>query len=161
MQHARDRIRELTGRPRLLLPAELIVEDLNRFLRGWAAYFRYGNSARAFGKIRNYARMRLALWLSKKGNRRHAWGWGINGAAVPGPPRPDHPGWNRRRTQALPGLAGKSRMPPVNDVGKPCAGEPHARFDGRGLETEPQPAAPRQSPTLLDRDVHGLRACRW
>ena len=28
-------------------------------------------------------------------------------------------------------------MPAVNDVGEPCAGEPHARFEGRGLETEP------------------------
>jgi hypothetical protein len=28
-------------------------------------------------------------------------------------------------------------MPAVNDVGEPCAGEPHARFDGRELETEP------------------------
>jgi hypothetical protein len=27
-------------------------------------------------------------------------------------------------------------MPAVNGVGKPCAGKPHARFDGRGLETE-------------------------
>jgi hypothetical protein len=27
-------------------------------------------------------------------------------------------------------------MPPVKNVGKPCAGEPHARFDGRELETE-------------------------
>ena len=27
-------------------------------------------------------------------------------------------------------------MPAVNGVGKPCAGEPHARFDGRELETE-------------------------
>ena len=27
-------------------------------------------------------------------------------------------------------------MPPVNGVGKPCAGEPHARIDGRELETE-------------------------
>jgi|GEM_PF-6309692 len=26
-------------------------------------------------------------------------------------------------------------MPAVNGVGKPCAGEPHARFDGRELET--------------------------
>jgi hypothetical protein len=27
-------------------------------------------------------------------------------------------------------------MLPVNGVGKPCAGEPHARIDGRELETE-------------------------
>jgi hypothetical protein len=31
-------------------------------------------------------------------------------------------------------------MPAVNDVGEPCAGESHARFDGRALETEPPPA---------------------
>ena len=28
-------------------------------------------------------------------------------------------------------------MPAVKNVGEPCAGEPHARFDGRELETEP------------------------
>ena len=50
MQHARDRIRDLTGRRRLLLWPELIAEDLNGFLRGWAAYFRYGHSAQRFGE---------------------------------------------------------------------------------------------------------------
>jgi hypothetical protein len=42
-QHARDRIRELTRRSRLLLPVKRIVEDLNRFLGGRAAFFRFGN----------------------------------------------------------------------------------------------------------------------
>jgi hypothetical protein len=42
---------DLTIRRRLLLRVEWIVEDLNRFLRGWAAYFRYGNSADQFDKI--------------------------------------------------------------------------------------------------------------
>jgi hypothetical protein len=65
-------------------------------------------------------------------------------------------------------------MPVVNDHGEPCAGEPHARFDGRGLETEQpghgreeeqqngkplrshgfttyrQPLPPRQPPTLRE-----------
>jgi Reverse transcriptase (RNA-dependent DNA polymerase)/Group II intron, maturase-specific domain len=36
MQRARDRITELTVRSRLLLPVDVVVEDLNRFLRGWA-----------------------------------------------------------------------------------------------------------------------------
>ena len=27
-------------------------------------------------------------------------------------------------------------MPAAKDVGEPCAGEPHARFDGRELEPE-------------------------
>ena len=52
MQHARDRIRELTVRSRLLLPVETVVEDINMFLRGWAAYFRYGHSTIRFDKIR-------------------------------------------------------------------------------------------------------------
>ena len=65
-QHARDRIREITGRERLLVPAEVIVTELNMFLRGWAGYFRYGNSARVLGQVGNYALWRLGLWLSKK-----------------------------------------------------------------------------------------------
>jgi RNA-directed DNA polymerase len=35
MRHARDRIRELTGRRRLPLPPEAIAQDMNMFLRGW------------------------------------------------------------------------------------------------------------------------------
>ena len=68
----------------------------------------------------------------------------------------------------------------MKNVGKPCAGEPHARFDGRELETEHpdhghgeeqpnekplgpngsvtyrQGPQPRQLPTLLDRDLVGV-----
>ena len=77
MQHARDRIRELTCRSRLLLAPEQIVEDLNRFLGGWAAYFRYGHSALALAKIRQYARMRLALFISKKHSRSRSFGWRV------------------------------------------------------------------------------------
>jgi hypothetical protein len=36
----------------------------------------------------------------------------------------------------------------VKDVGEPCAGEPHARFDGEGLETEQElPRQPLTQPT--------------
>jgi RNA-directed DNA polymerase len=74
MQHARDRIRELTERRRMLLRVEYIVEDINRFLRGWAAYFRYGNSALRFEKVRSYALMRIAGFLAKKHRRTRAFG---------------------------------------------------------------------------------------
>src|SRR6476620_4212842 len=60
------------------------------------------------------------------------------GAGLTQPPGPDLPGWDRRPAPALSGL--EPRTPPVKNVGKPCAGEPHARFDGRGLETEATPA---------------------
>jgi len=77
MQRIRDRIRELTGRRRLLLPVEWIVQDLNRALRGWAGYFRYGNSARQFDKIRDYALMRLVLVVAKRHHRPRGYGWSV------------------------------------------------------------------------------------
>lgn len=77
MQHARDRIRELTDRRRMLLPVEVIVEGISNFLRGWAAYFKYGNSARHFDKIMGYARMRLAGFLAKKHRRSRGFGWSV------------------------------------------------------------------------------------
>jgi hypothetical protein len=43
--------------------------------RQLSTLLRYGNSALLLGQIRNYALTRLALWLSKRGNRRRAWGW--------------------------------------------------------------------------------------
>jgi RNA-directed DNA polymerase len=83
MQHARDRIRELTGRRRLLLPPEAIAQDVNAFLRGWAGYFRYGHSARRLSKIRSYARMRLALFISKRHRRSRNFGWYVMLSASP------------------------------------------------------------------------------
>jgi RNA-directed DNA polymerase len=77
MQHARDRIRELTRRSRLLLPVEVIVEDVNRFLGGWAAFFRFGNSSQHFVKIRSYALMRLALVIAKRHRRSRRFGWSV------------------------------------------------------------------------------------
>src|SRR3954468_23302373 len=75
MQHARNRIRELTDRHRLLLDVETVVQDLNAFLRGWVGYFKYGHSAQRFSKIRHYVRMRIALFLSKRHRRSRSFGW--------------------------------------------------------------------------------------
>ena len=52
MQHARDRVRELTAKRRLFLPVEAVVQDVNLFLRGWVGYFKYGHSAERLSKIR-------------------------------------------------------------------------------------------------------------
>ena len=43
-----------------------LVEDFNRFPCGWARYFRYGNSAVHFEKIRSNALMRIAGFIAKK-----------------------------------------------------------------------------------------------
>jgi RNA-directed DNA polymerase len=75
MQHARDRIRFLTMRARMAAPVEQVAQEINLFLRGWAGYFRYGNSASAFDKISKYALMRLALFIAKRHQRGRAWGF--------------------------------------------------------------------------------------
>jgi RNA-directed DNA polymerase len=70
MRRARFQIRQRTGRNRRHVPTHLLVEDLNRFLRGWRQYFRYGNSARRFAKLDRYVTERMALLLSKRHGRR-------------------------------------------------------------------------------------------
>ncbi|NEE04797.1 group II intron reverse transcriptase/maturase [Phytoactinopolyspora halotolerans] len=83
MQRARDRIRELTVRSRLLLPVEWVVGDLNRFLRGWGGYFRYGHSAIRFEKIQQYAIDRLALFIGKRHKRGRGFGLSVVGYLSP------------------------------------------------------------------------------
>jgi group II intron reverse transcriptase/maturase len=77
MQHARQRIREITARERLLLPVEEVVQDLNRFLAGWAGYFRYGNSAQFFDKITLHAVNRLAICVANHHQRDRRFGWWV------------------------------------------------------------------------------------
>jgi len=103
MQHARRRIREITARERLPLPVEDIVQDLNRFLAGWAGYFRYGNSAQFFDKIQLHAVNRLSIFVANRHQRNRRFGWwavarqspnhlgliDLNGIIVP--PRPFKP----------------------------------------------------------------------
>jgi RNA-directed DNA polymerase len=77
MQHARDRVREIAARERLLLPVEDVVRDLNRFLRGRVGYFRYGSSAQFFDKISLYAVNRLAIFVANRHERERRWGWWV------------------------------------------------------------------------------------
>ncbi len=106
-QHARQRLRELTDRSRLLVNVETIVQQVNRFLRGWAGYFRHGNSARAFDKITQHALNRIARFVAKRHKRSWRYGWkavayqspdrlgliNLNGTIVaPRPNRPRRPG---------------------------------------------------------------------
>lgn len=89
-------------RARLAAPVEQIVAEVNTFLRGWAGYFRYGNSAHAFDEIKSYAVMRIALFVAKRYQRGRSWGFAqvyrswtslglisLNGIIVA--PRPNRP----------------------------------------------------------------------
>jgi RNA-directed DNA polymerase len=55
----------------------VIVQDVNTFLRGWAGYFRYGNSAHHLDTISNHAAGRLALFMAKRHKRRRSYGWSV------------------------------------------------------------------------------------
>ena len=103
MGRARGRIRELTDRRRLREPVEDVVQDLNGFLRGWAGYFRYGNSAQSFDKISLNAINRLSIFIANRHGRTRRFGWWVvarqspdrlglidlNGIVIP--PRPYRP----------------------------------------------------------------------
>jgi RNA-directed DNA polymerase len=83
VQHARDRLRELTDRSRLRVPVEMVVQEMNWFLNGWAAYFKHGNSARRFTQLQWYAQMRLGLFLSKRHRRGRRFGRWLVGVRAP------------------------------------------------------------------------------
>ena len=96
------------------------VADLNRVLRGWGAYFRYGNSA----EVRRHRQL-LPRTPGHLASKKHGLPWteletplhqGV--ARIP-------PGLPPQRDGALRDCACLA----VNDVGKPCAGEAHARID--------------------------------
>jgi RNA-directed DNA polymerase len=115
MQRARERIREITDRKRLRQPVEVIVQDLNRFLRGWGGYFRYGNSARHFTRISSYAVERLALFVAKRHKRPP--GYGLSVVVYMSPNR-----------MGLTSLEGTVVSPRAN---KPWREKPNAGGEGR------------------------------
>ncbi|HSH22939.1 MAG TPA: group II intron reverse transcriptase/maturase [Acidimicrobiales bacterium] len=82
MRTVRSRIRAATHRRFVGLDLSIVVERLNRSLRAWGAYFRYGNSSRKFSLIDSYVHERLAILASNKHGRRgrnwathYTWAW--------------------------------------------------------------------------------------
>src|SRR5215216_1458335 len=70
MRAARQRVRELTPIQRVGLPISLVVQDLNRFLDGWAAYFRHGNSTKQLVSFDWYVQNRLCRFIARKYGKR-------------------------------------------------------------------------------------------
>jgi RNA-directed DNA polymerase len=83
MNAIRAKVREATDRRFVGHSLAWIVGSLNRVLRGWGAYFRYGNAARKFADIDSYVHERLAIFASIKHglryhrnwSRRFSWAW--------------------------------------------------------------------------------------
>jgi RNA-directed DNA polymerase len=75
MNAIRAKIREATDRRYVGHSLAWIVGNLNRVLRGWGAYFRYGNSARNVADIDSYVHERLAIFASTKHGLRYHRNW--------------------------------------------------------------------------------------
>lgn len=74
MKRARARVRFLTSRHMVYQELDATVGALNRYLRGWGAYFRHGNSSAKFSQLDSYVHLRLArLEMVRHGRR--GWGW--------------------------------------------------------------------------------------
>ncbi|MFF4763167.1 group II intron reverse transcriptase/maturase [Streptomyces sp. NPDC001292] len=66
MRVLRDKVRAATSCSKTERPVAAVVADLNPVLRGWAAYFRNGNSGRKFNAVDGYVHERLAIFASRK-----------------------------------------------------------------------------------------------
>ncbi len=66
MASIRAKVKQRTARRLASLPLDEVVGNLNPVLRGWGAYFRYGNSSRKFNAIDSYVHMRMAMLASDK-----------------------------------------------------------------------------------------------
>jgi RNA-directed DNA polymerase len=65
----REKLREMTGPQQCWKPISLLIEDLNRHLRGWANYFSFGYPRDAKREINRYVRQRLTRHLQRRSQR--------------------------------------------------------------------------------------------
>ena len=109
------------------LDAEEQVDRLNRMMVGWANYFCQGPASSAYRRITQHARQRLRRWLRRK-HKVQGWGYSRFSDAY----LHDELGLVQLRLcdRNLPWA--KARVLSR----KPDAGNPHVRFDERGVETE-------------------------
>jgi RNA-directed DNA polymerase len=66
MASIKTKVREMTDRRYGGMSLDAVVDRLNPVLRGWAGYFRHGNSLRKFSTIDQYVNERMAILASNK-----------------------------------------------------------------------------------------------
>jgi len=76
MQRARTEVRKRLSRQRLRRAVDEVIQEVNRFLRGWCQYFRRGNSTQHLARIDWYVRGRVMRFISKQ-HRRRGMGFGL------------------------------------------------------------------------------------
>lgn len=65
----RDKLRELTDKRMCFMPVPMLIERINRHLRGWANYFDHGYARPALREINNFVRERITKHLRRRSQR--------------------------------------------------------------------------------------------
>jgi RNA-directed DNA polymerase len=129
MKRVREKIHGLTDRSRNgVKDVRVLINDLNPVLRGWGNYFCTGNASRKFNQLDEYVHRRLHRCMVRRHGRNlragraetwtRQWLWGLGLHRLRGTIRYPKPCMLHEKTTV-----------------KPCAGNPHARFERRWLET--------------------------
>ena len=74
IQKVKDKVKAKTYRSTRHQELDKLITSLNRSLRGWANYFRYGVSKAVFDAVDNHAWLRLMRWTRAKYAGRHRLG---------------------------------------------------------------------------------------
>jgi RNA-directed DNA polymerase len=77
LQRERDKLREMTGPDKCFMPIPVLIEQINRHLKGWGNYFGLGYPRDAFRQINRYAQERLERHLRRRSQRPFRLGEGM------------------------------------------------------------------------------------
>jgi RNA-directed DNA polymerase len=69
MARAHDKVRDLTGPKRCFVSIRQVIDDLNRWTKGWSGYFRYGYPSHRFRNLNNFMLFRLTRHLQRRSQR--------------------------------------------------------------------------------------------
>jgi RNA-directed DNA polymerase len=69
LQREREKLRQLTSKAHGWKPLPVLIAELNRHLRGWANYFRFGYPRDAFDQINRHVLLRLGQHLRRRSQR--------------------------------------------------------------------------------------------
>jgi RNA-directed DNA polymerase len=65
----RDKLRELTDKRMCFMPVPMLIERINRHLRGWANYFDHGYARQALREVNTFVRERITKHLRRRSQR--------------------------------------------------------------------------------------------
>jgi len=121
MKRIRERVHDLTDSRRAgARDVKEVIATLNPVLRGWGNYFRTGNADRMFNQLDDYVHERLLRWFRRRGGQRVRYA----------PGRWPHARFHEMGLYRLRGtVCYPTQATPVKTIGKPGAGNPHARFE--------------------------------